>query len=74
MDMPNSIARGAPKLNTPVPAPTRFVIRFAASVPLIEPGVPVKPPVRAFGGKSKFAKLNRLKKPTLGWKKTCRKH
>ncbi len=27
--MPNSMARGAPRLKTPVPAPTRLVIRVA---------------------------------------------
>ena len=64
---PNSMARGAPRLKTPVPAPTRLVIRVAGVVPLIEPAVPVRPPVNAFGGRSKFAMLNRLKKPTLGW-------
>src|SRR5580692_1398159 len=66
MFIPNSMARGAPRLKTPVPAPTRLVTRVAEVVPLTEPGAPVKPPVRAFGGKSKFAMLNRLKKPALG--------
>src|SRR5207248_3007407 len=33
MRRPNSRVRGAPKAKTPVPVPTRFVIRVAAVVP-----------------------------------------
>ena len=60
MRMPNSIARGAPKLNTPVPAPTRLVMRSAAVVPLIEPALPFKAPVRALGGRSKLAEVEQI--------------
>src|SRR5215469_440096 len=64
--IPNSIARGAPKPNTPVPAPTRLAIRFAGIVPFTDPGAPVRRPLITLGGRSKLTNWNRLKNPTLG--------
>src|SRR3989442_3986541 len=62
--IPNSTTRGAPSPKTPVPCPTRKSL--ALVVLLMEPAPAFNQPVMVPGGKSKLAKLNTLKKPTLG--------
>src|SRR5258708_21319559 len=71
---PHSMVRGAPKANTPVPAPI-LSGRPGETVPLIDPGLPLSCPISTLAGESKLAKLSRLKMLTLGVRtsRSCQK-